>query len=169
MTVEVAKKQWGRRWWRITERKKKKEKKKKTRGGESVGGADDGGDAIGDEWRRWVDRWPVMSGICEKKKTFFLFCFSQIKKTKQTHQPSEWIWFKIKALEFERERERERERAKGYWPIWLLFVVGVVLNWIFVALFCKRFDFLGDKKYSLPPTLFVLYSILRCPKILSCF
>ena len=27
----------------------------------------------------------------------------------------------------------------------------------------------GSIIYSLHPTLFVLYSILRCPKILSCF
>ena len=47
------------------------------------------------------------------------------------------------------ERESKRVLAN------LVFVVVIVLNWVFVALLCKRFDFLGDKKrlqkfFSLP-------------------
>ena len=41
----------------------------------------------------------------------------------------------------ERERKRESKRVLAN-----LVVVVVVLNWVFIALFCKHFDFLREKK-----------------------
>ena len=75
-------------------------------------------------------RWRRLGTHHKRKELLFfpLLCFSQIKnKKKKPHQPSEWIWFKIKALEF------QRERAKGYWPIWLLLLL---LFWTGYLLLC---------------------------------
>ena len=99
-----------------------------------------------------------MSGICgeKKKKTAFFFptlFLSNIKKKKnktkqnKTNPPILRVnLIQNKSLEISK-RERESKRVLAN-----LVVVVVVLNRVFVALFCKLFNFSRDQKrlyYSL--------------------
>ena len=93
----------------------------------------------------------VLELIIDKKNCFFfsLLCFSQIKKKlkkkqKQTNIQTNPPTLRVNLIQNQSlgisERESKRVLAN------LVVVVVIVLNWLFVALLCKRFDFSGDKK-----------------------
>ena len=97
------------------------------------------GSVAGDEWHLGVDWWPVMSGICEKKNLFSYSVSLKSKKKKKNPPTLRVNLIQNQSLGIS-ERESKRVLAN------LVVVVVIVLNWVFVALLCKRFDFLGDKK-----------------------
>ena len=77
------------------------------------------------------------------KKTllFFPTLFPSNKKKTKTNPPTLRVnLIKNQSLGIS---ERESKRVLGNLVV---VVVVVVLNWVFVALFCKRFDFSGDQK-----------------------
>ena len=74
-----------------------------------------------------------------KKKNFFRILFLSNQKNK-TNPPT----IRVNLIQNQSlgisERKSKRVLAN------LVVVVVIVLNWVFVSLLCKRFDFSGDKK-----------------------
>ena len=76
----------------------------------------------------------------KQKKLHFFSYFVSLKSKNKTNPPT----LRVNLIQNQSlgisERESKRVLAN------LVVVVVIVLNWLFVALLCKRFDFSGDKK-----------------------
>ena len=78
--------------------------------------------------------------VSAKKKNYFFSYSVSLKSKKQNKPTNPQSEFDSKSKPWNfRERKRESKRV-------LANLAVVVLNWVFVALFCKHFDFSRDQK-----------------------